>query len=284
MNTKTLPEVRIYTNVNDTKYALFEQPEVISDVIKEEGFWNKTTLMFATNILKKLPKGKIVDVGAGFGTFTIPVASTFGDKYDCVAFEPLKVIFLQLATNVLLNNLGQVKVYNVGLSDKNEKVLSNVLDVHHSGNHGSFSFDEETNAMRNIVPTSEKETYEMKSLDSYNLTNVRFIKLSAAGMEVKVLEGANETIKNNNLPIVLFEFWGDEWYKEKRDAIFTQLRSMGYDYFENLFGYVFAFKDKAQYDFFTSEEEVVQTGDYVIGQKVHVTQDTLENQKVYGQE
>ena len=284
MNVKTLPEVRIYSNVNDTKYALFEQPEVISDVIKEQGFWNKTTLIFATNLLKKQPRGKVVDIGAGFGTFTIPIATTFGDKYDCVSFEPIKVIFLQLATNVLLNNLGQVKVYNVGLSNKSEMIESNVLDVHRNGNHGSFSFDEETNMHRNIVPTNEKETYEMKTLDSYKLSDIRFIKLSAAGMEVKVLEGAKETIQNNNLPPILFEFWGDEWYIEKRNAIFETLKSMGYEYFENLFGYVFAFKDKAQYDFFTSEEEVVKADEYVIGQKVHVTQDTLDNQKVYGQE
>jgi len=284
MKKKTLPEVRIYTNVNDTKYALFEQPEVISDAIREDGFWNKTTLMFATNLLKKQPKGLVIDIGSGFGTFTIPIACTFADKYDIVSFEPIKPIFLQLATNVLINNLGQVKVYNVGLSDKSETIVSNTLDIHHSGNHGSFSFDEETNALRNIVPTAEKDTYDMRTLDSYKLTNVRFVKLSAAGMETKVLEGAKETLKNNNLPPVLFEFWDAEWYIQKRDAIFEFLKSMGYGHFENLFGYVFAFKDRAEYDFFASEEEVIESGEFVISQKVHVTKDTLEDQKVYGQD
>lgn len=284
MNKKLLPEIRIYTNVNDTKYALFEQSDVISDVIREEGFWNKNTLLFATNILKKQPKGVVVDVGSGFGPFSIPLACTFGDRFDYVAFEPLKVIFMQLATNVFLNNLSHISIHNVGLSNKNEKIVSSGLDIERNGNHGAFSFNEEINALRNIPATEKKEQYEMRTLDSYNLSEVRFVKLAAAGMESEVLEGAKETLIRNNLPPVVFEYWGDEWYKEKRELIFETLRSFGYGFFENVYGYVFAFKEKSQFDFYTSEEEVVESGSYVIGKKVHVTQDTLENQKVFGQE
>jgi FkbM family methyltransferase len=276
-----LPEIKVYTNENNTKYALFEVNDVISNEIRNTGYWNKPFLDIVRTILKKQAGGVVVDIGAGFGAFSIPVARQFGNKFQVHAFEPLRLINLQLATNVLINNIGTVHVHKYALSNDNCEKVSNVVDVHTNGNHGAFSFNDEVNALRNIVPTKEKYNYEFRTLDSFKLQNVSFIKLSAAGMETEVLEGAKETIISNDCPPLLFEFWGDEWYKERRESIYNTLKSFGYDFFENPGGYVFAYKNEAVYDFFMSNVEVVQSAGFVVAEKVHNTKDTLADQKVY---
>lgn len=279
----TLPGIKIYTNENDMKFALFEQDEVISDAIRQDGFWNMNILKMINLILNKQPRGSVLDIGAGLGSVTIPISCANNRKFEVHSFEPLKPIFLQLAANVLLNNLGFVKVYNVGLSDRNELIESNVLDVHRSSNHGSFSFNEEVNALRNIHPTEKKEKYEMRTLDSYELKNIRFIKLSAPGMESKVLEGSRNTLIANDFPPIVMEHWGMDWYKPEIDRVMAVLESVGYKHIEYLGGYMFVFKDVYQFEFYTSDSQSVEAGDFIISEKLHDTEETLADQKVYGQ-
>jgi len=45
---------------------------------------------------------------------------------------------------------------------------------------------------------------ECRTLDSFNLTNVDYIKIDVDGFEVPVLQGAQETIRKNN-PVINIE-------------------------------------------------------------------------------
>lgn len=47
-------------------------------------------------------------------------------------------------------------------------------------------------------------TVETRTLDSYELNNVRFIKMDVEGHEVAVLRGAAETIQRNH-PLLIIE-------------------------------------------------------------------------------
>ena len=69
-----LPELRIYTTPDDIKYLLFEQNEVISDEIRNNGIWNGACLDLAEKVLAKGHSGRVIDIGAGFGSFTLPLA------------------------------------------------------------------------------------------------------------------------------------------------------------------------------------------------------------------
>ncbi len=73
-----------------------------------------------------------------------------------------------------------------------------------------------------------------KTLDSFNLTNINFIKIDVEGHEKLVLEGAVQTLKNNNYPKILFESW-DEHHEQNglpsiklKKELFEFIESLGY--------------------------------------------------------
>jgi hypothetical protein len=81
----------------------------------------------------------------------------------------------------------------------------------------------------------KKIKVQVKTLDSFNLTNIGFIKIDVEGFEKEVLEGSLETLMKNNYPPIVFESWGD--WKEKegvkasqiRKELFLFLKQIGYN-------------------------------------------------------
>jgi hypothetical protein len=72
----------------------------------------------------------------------------------------------------------------------------------------------------------------MKTLDSFGLTNIGFIKIDVEGHEECVLRGAVKTLEANGWPKILFESWpercSDVPAKEIRKSLFDFLGSLGY--------------------------------------------------------
>jgi len=275
-----LPQLKVYTTIDDLKYLMFEQPDVISDQIKIHGSWNGNLLELVDVVIKNQGSGLVIDIGAGFGTFSVPLATLNYSKFKFAAFEPLRIINLQLATNVLLNHLDNVKVFNVGLGDKDESVIFYTLDYETNANHGSFSFNHEVNEIRGIIPTDSKESYEFRRLDSYLPEDVKLIKLSAPGMELEVLNGAKETILKNNNPPLVFENWDVEWYREKIDAVYAFLNEVGYQEYHEVGAYVIAFKNAEEKNQLLKESRNNNIfTEFHIVEKEHDAVETLKDQK-----
>lgn len=244
-----LPPVTLYTNNNDIKYALFEVNEVISDEIRKNGCWNYPALEIADKVLASAPSGsRVIDVGAGLGSFSIPLAIKYANKHIFSSFEPIHPLFLQLCTNTLLNNLSNIKTYNVALSNFNDVVDAPILEVDTCGNHGSYSFNMDINKLRNMSPSLITDVYEFRSLDSYRFANVGLIKLSAPGMELDVLNGANDTVSNNNHPPIVFEAWSNDWYKYQKEAILEFFKKHAYEHYCFMGEHIMAFKTYSQWN------------------------------------
>lgn len=272
-----LPELRIYTTPDDIKYLLFEQNEVISDEIRNNGIWNGACLDLAEKVLAKGHSGRVVDIGAGFGSFTLPLALKH-HGYTYTAFEPLPVVNMQLNANILLNCLDNVRAYPYALGNKDELLDAPVLDVHSSSNHGSYSFDQQVNRMRGMVDYHQSDVYEFRTLDSFRFANIKLIKISTPGMEYKVLHGMAETLMNNNYPPVLFEAWDMDWYKEEKAKVLDFFASRAYEHYVVLGQHIMAFKTKAQHDSILSNEPAPELGTFKVVEQSHDTTSVLATQ------
>lgn len=151
-----------------------------------------------------------IDVGAHIGLTTIPLAQMF---YEVHAFEPVIENFECLEENT--KTLTNVKRYHQALTARYGDTF--VMQMPPAGNSGCWRL-----AHNQYAP------YTTRTLDSYGLIRVSFIKLDVEGCEGFVLQGAIDTLLEDR-PLVLFEDNGlgpqyyDEWVDPKE-----VLASVGY--------------------------------------------------------
>lgn len=236
------PEVKIYTTRNGTQYALFAQPEIISDEIRKNQYWNIYNLEVADIILNECKNKRVIDIGSGLGAFTVPLAIKYHNQHIFESFEPVPAINEQLNANVLLNRLDNVHCHRIGVADRNEVVDHAIFDLA-AVNHGAFSFLIDSYVNRNIPIPNEVDVYELRTLDDYRFGNVGLIKITASGLELEILTGAKKIIENNQMPPLMVECWSDEWYKERKEAIIEIIKDCGYKQVLLRRNFIFAFND-----------------------------------------
>ena len=70
---------------------------------------------------------------------------------------------------------------------------------------------------------------ELRTIDSFALSNVSLMKIDVEGFEIPVLKGAEITIRRNNLPVIIIELWHhSEEHKRQSQKAFSLLKSYGY--------------------------------------------------------
>lgn len=121
----------------------------------------------------------VIDCGANIGELYLALDEK-KIKISYVAFEPDKKAFSSLEKNTKNANK---QLYNLALSDKNEK--QNLYKDTDGGNTSLSEFESTT-----------VEEIDTKTLDSFNLKNIKLLKIDAEGHEPEVLTGLTETLKN----------------------------------------------------------------------------------------
>jgi FkbM family methyltransferase len=187
-------------------------------------------------ILKDAPDFDVIDIGPHIGTFALPLAKNI--KGTVHAFEAQKEIADILNRNKQRNHFNNLSIYNTVLSDRDGKTVScPVIDYPSQCNTASVSFWEDIGRVssnqaaqvyRQNVNNGQKTTHITKTLDFYNLKNIGLIKIDTEGMELEILKGAVQTLKNNNYPVLLFDAWNFTWYNQKRNELFNFIKSLGY--------------------------------------------------------
>ena len=148
-----------------------------------------------TNALQYVEsKRNCIDIGSHVGLWTRELASKFEQVY---CFEPNPVFIECFKKNITETN---VQLFQYGLSN----------------NEHTASMKETNSTMMNDEPGS----IQCRTLDSFNLNNIDFIKIDVDGFEVKVLNGAIETITRNKPAINI------EMKKEKRPYICMEIRKI----------------------------------------------------------
>lgn len=219
----------VITGKNGVKYCLTSQHDAISRVIRLDGELEPELHQVTSHIINGR-QGRVLDVGANMGTYCLPLSRDFPDV-EFVAFEVQRTVLDQLISNISLNNAKNVVAIHAGLSDKAETIVVTIPHYESETNIGAFSLDEEVrNSDTYLVKTiGETESFSLLPLDTFAFKDVLLIKIDVEGMELKVLRGAKDTIKENHFPPILFEAWTwIPWFQERRKRLFEYLEGMGY--------------------------------------------------------
>ncbi|OGN60368.1 MAG: hypothetical protein A3F40_04930 [Chlamydiae bacterium RIFCSPHIGHO2_12_FULL_27_8] len=165
----------------------------------------------------------ILDIGANIGWYSM----LFGKKYPkafIYAFEPISELYRYCLENINFNDLKNVNIFNIGLSNFNGKQ--------------SLYFSPETAALssnKNIIEykNMQKEEVVVKTLDSFineiELDKLDFIKCDVEGAELNVILGALNSIKRF-LPVIFIELF-HEWsihYDYHPNQVINIFHELGY--------------------------------------------------------
>lgn len=160
----------------------------------------------------------VVDVGANIGQETIYYADF---AKTVISFEPGKFAFEVLKQNVEQNNLNNVILSNFGLSNDTTSA-----HLHMMKNEG----------MAYVTPNKSKKTEEIHLIkfDDFPLKEgkIDFIKIDVEGLELKVLQGMERTIKEHS-PIFQIEM-KDPWLERNGTScmgVYEFLKDRGYEAF-----------------------------------------------------
>ena len=183
-----------------------------AQVVAEGKVWESETIDF---IIENLNNQSVITAGSYFGDF-LPALSKETNQ-TIFTYEPVPEQFDYAKKTIELNNLKNVVIENLALSDKNGFVTMELCDT---------KSDEMLllGGGSRIVSEKSKTTIEVRSttLDSLipNDCEISVIHLDVEGHEGKSLEGASRLIKKN-LPIIIVESFPEQFFQ-------TYLSPLGY--------------------------------------------------------
>jgi FkbM family methyltransferase len=184
-----------YIKWNNNDFASNNWPDV-----KYQGSQKKTSLKY---ILKK--NQNIIDTGAHIGDYGVPLACALRNlnsnlKVYCIEPSKKKCIFIEEMCS--LNNLNNLQVINLGLSNKEE-----AFSVANCGSGGLITNGKNTGAWQWITDFNGTKFSTLDKLyENKIIENIGFIWLDVQWMEKEVLEGGEKLIKNCK-PYILMEYW-----------------------------------------------------------------------------
>jgi FkbM family methyltransferase len=130
------------------------------------------------------PGMAVLDIGANIGVHTLCFAAAVGRTGSVLAFEPQGFLHQILCTNLLLNEIVNVRPIRGGIGRECGQAWLPPIDYAALGNFGGVSLQRERGA----------EPVPVASVDSLALAQCDFIKIDVEGMEEDVVAGATRTI------------------------------------------------------------------------------------------
>lgn len=152
----------------------------------------------------------VVDAGAFIGEHTKQLAKLVGPSGRVIAFEPQLRIYEELLVNLDLDGVTNVRAEFAALGDKLDRVS---MGAARDDNEGATAIG---------TRSDQNNRVELRTLDSYALPKIAFMKIDVEGFERQVLEGARQTIARDH-PTMVIEVW-----PEHRAAVLPLLDQLGY--------------------------------------------------------
>jgi FkbM family methyltransferase len=211
----------VFTTKNDIKMICDPEDErALPLEIMNFGDYETDEINMLRNFLKK--DSVVIDIGANIGWHSLNLS---GDVPDgrIIAFEPMPRTIGYLKKNIALNRVTNIKVMDIGLSDK-------------SGT-AEFYYDPKLTvaaSMRELHENRKKKKIicRVRRLDDFILRmapRIDLIKCDVEGAELLVMRGAIETLKKTR-PVLFVEMlrkWSAK-FGYYPDEIIDLLGSIGY--------------------------------------------------------
>ena len=163
----------------------------------------------------------VMDIGANWGLYSLLISRAVGPSGKVYAFEPVPEIFARLKEHIALNNATNVVPVPIALSDEKGAAKMSVKG-------GSSSL------FRHV--SDEFVEVRVERLDDFvereGIERVDAIKIDVEGAELKVISGADKTIRHNK-PILMVEIHAVTLPAAGTtpEELFETIVSYGYDAF-----------------------------------------------------
>jgi FkbM family methyltransferase len=158
----------------------------------KNGLFEKSLIEWCKQFCKK--DQNMLDIGAHSGTYTISLAEHNKHVYS---FEPQKMTYYSLCGSVAMSNIKNVTCINLGLGSS-EQVGKQTLNIVSLDGGGSTLHNNNNEVL-------QTEEIEIRTLDSFNIDNIGFIKIDVEENELQVLLSGKNTLERSNYPKILFE-------------------------------------------------------------------------------
>ena len=187
------------------------------------GDFETAEMKFVRQLLK--PGDVVFDVGANAGIFTVLAGRKVGPNGRVYAFEPGTEAQALLNTNLSLNRLSNVTLFEGAVSNQTGKAKLAVAE------DGALSSLAKTGHHCQIVkewravPTTTLDDFVEKN----NIAKIDFIKIDVEGAEKLVFEGAQRLLSSFPRVTILFEAYDPnaQGFKYSVEELFAFLRKAG---------------------------------------------------------
>ncbi len=181
----------IIGSIVSTKFGIFRvTADGISQHLNKHEFWDGFLRPVYDKYLNK--DSVVIEVGAHIGSHTIYL----GKKVNKVfAFEPQPKVYEQLIGNLILNNLGNVCVFNCAVYSNCETKFS----IEQNVDYETFRY---SSALGLVI--DKEGPINSVTLDKLDLDRLDMIKCDSQGADYHAFKGAENLIKKFK-PILVFE-------------------------------------------------------------------------------
>lgn len=215
--------VENYHNGQPARFETYENGH-ISKLIRKGQVWEPHLHRVFEKYIK--PNDVVIEAGCHIGTHTIKLSKLSNKVY---AFEPLPSSHSILSTNLQLNKCTNVTLINKGVSNKPGTTKFGWVP---DDNPGGAGLDDNPMGAPNWVTSPKKDiAVELTTIDSLNLEKLDFMKIDVEGYELRVIEGAINTIKKCR-PTIVLECWSNHSggvSLEHTSSLFKILLDIGYN-------------------------------------------------------
>ena len=219
-----------FESPNGIKYVLDLTDHVMRQIYLK-GVYERNTMRHLLKLAK--PNMTFMDVGANIGAYTLTMAKHL-TKGNVISFEPNPRTIKYLQRNIDLNGLKNIRIVDIGLSDKEEEVIL-------------YTSSLTTASINKGKNTGETEKIKLTTLDLFcrenKIEQIDLIKIDIEGHEAKCLKGAEEIIDKSKQMVLIMEI--DDNCKAvglEKNELFHSITDRGFKGFKPR-GYPFAMEE-----------------------------------------